>query len=133
MHLFSENIKVGQEYVGGTLNNSATTAAYFSMANYDKIAFIIYTGALTSTASLSIQGWQRVGASGAEAVLGSAVTYATATGLKTVEYSAADMTVSSGYDRIGLVITETGTQNAVIKSVVALQYRARYGQATLPS
>jgi hypothetical protein len=133
MHLFSENIKVDYEYAGGTLNNSATTAVYYSMANYDKIAFILYPGAFTSTAVLSVQGWQRIGSGGTEAVLGSANTAAVASTIKVFEYNAADMTVSSGYDRIGLVITETATQAAVIKSVVALRYKARYGQASLPA
>jgi hypothetical protein len=134
MHLLSENVKFDYEYAGGTLNNSATTAVYYSMHNYDAITFIIYTGMLTGAASLSIQGWQRVGSAGAEAVIGTSPTVSTADDTITlVEFKAADMTVSSGYDRIGLVITGSGTANAVILSVVAARYRARYGQATLPA
>lgn len=133
MHLFSENVKVTYEYGGGTLNNGATTAVYHPMTNYDKVCFIVYTGTLTGAASLSIQGWQRVGSGGAEAVLGSPTVTTLDDTITLVEFSAADMTVSSGYDRIGLVITETGTANAVIHSVVACRYRARYGQASLPA
>jgi hypothetical protein len=133
MHTFNENVKTDIEYAGGTLNNSATTPIYFSMKNYDRIAFLIQTGTLTSTASLSIQGRQRIGASGTESNLGSAVTYTTDDGIKVVEFQASQLTMADGNDRVGLLITETGTQNAVVKAVIACRFQARFPQATLGS
>lgn len=133
MHTFAQNIKTDIEYAGGTLNNSATTPIYFSMKNYDRIAFLIQTGTLTSTASLTIQGRQRIGASGTESNLGTATTSTADDSVVVVEFNAADMTHADLNDRIGLLITETGTQNAVIKAVIACRFRARYPQATLGS
>lgn len=133
MHKFSENIKTDIEYAGGTLNNSATTPIYFDMKNYDGIAFLIQTGTLTSTASLTIQGRQRIGASGTQSNLGTATTSTADDSIIVVEFRAAELTHADGNDRVGLLITETGTQNAVIKAVIACRFRARFPQASLPS
>ena len=134
MHDLAENIKFDYEYAGGTLNGSATTAVYIPMTNYDKIAFIIYTGTLTSSASLVFQGMQRLGSGGAAKVLGAASSaYTTDDGITVVEFNAADMDVSGGYDRIGLIATEGASQNAVIHSIVAARFNTRFAQASLLS
>ena len=132
MHKFTENIKSDAAMAWATLNNSANTPTYFSMANYDGYAFVVHTGTLTGAASLTLQARQRIGAAGTQANLGAAVVTTTDDGLTILEGNAPDLTVNSGYDRVGILITETATANAIV-SCVLYRWKARFKQATLPS
>lgn len=132
IHKFTEHVKYDVAMSQATLSNSANTPTYFSMANYDLAVFLIFSGARTSVASLTCQGRQRIGASGTQANVGSAVTLATANSLAVVQVRGEDLTVADGNDRVGILITETATQNFVV-GAVCLRFRARYKQATLPA
>ena len=133
IHNPTDNIRVDVAMSQATLNNSANTPTYFSLANYDLIWFLVFTGARTGAASLTLQMRQQIGAAGTEANLGTATTYATANGVDGTQWARGeDLTVNSGYDRAGILITETVTQNFVV-GAIALRMRARYKQATLPS
>ena len=133
VHDPQENIKVDVAMAQATLSNSANTPTYYSLANYDLAWFLIFTGARTGAASLTCQMRQRIGAGGTEANLGTAATVITADAVDATLYARGeDLTVNSGYDRVGILITETATQNFVVGALL-LRLRARYKQATLPA
>ena len=133
IHDPTENIKTDVAMAQATLNNSANAPTYFSLANYDLAWFLIFTGARTGVASLTCQMRQRIGAAGTEANLGTAATVITADIVTASLWSlGSGLTVNSGYDRVGILITETATANFVVGALL-LRLRARYKQATLPS
>lgn len=133
IHNPTDNIRIDVAMNQATLNNSANTPTYYSLANYDLIWFLVFTGARTSVASLTLQMRQRIGAAGTQANLKTSSTYATANGVDGSQWARGeDLTVNSGYDRAGILITETASQNFVV-GALALRMRARYKQATLPA
>jgi len=132
VHKPDENIKADVAMDQATLNNSANTPTYFSLANYDLAWFLVFTGARTGAASLTCQMRQRIGAAGTQANLGTAATVTTANAVDgTLFARGEDLTVNSGYDRVGILITETAVENFVVGALL-LRMRARYKQATLP-
>lgn len=133
IHNPTENIKTDVAMNQATLSNSANTPTYFSMANYDLAWFLVFTGARTGAASLTAQMRQRIGAAGTEANLGSSATITTADAVTASLFARGSaLTVASGYDRVGILITETATANFVVGALL-LRLRARYKQATLPA
>jgi hypothetical protein len=132
LHKFTENVKYDVAMSQATLSNSANTPTYFSLANYDLAVFLIFTGARTSTASLTCQARQRIGAGGTQANVGSASTVTTANALTVIQVRGEDLTVADGNDRVGILITETATQNFIV-GAICLRFRARYKQASLPA
>ena len=130
MHDFAENIKYDAAVYPVVLNGAANTPIYFPMTNYDKIAIIVQTGANAGGGTLTIQLRQRIGTGGTEANLGTATTaYTTANGATIIEAAAADMTLASGYDRIGVLITNGGSSNFYV-SAIACRFNTRFGQAS---
>ena len=133
IHDPTENIKTDVAMAQATLNNSANTPTYFSLASYDLGWFLIFTGTRTGVASLTCQMRQRIGAAGTEANLGTAATVITGDAVNATLYSrGAGLTVNSGYDRVGILITETATANFVVGALL-LRLRARFKQASLPA
>jgi hypothetical protein len=132
IHTFSDHIKSDVAMNQATLSNSANTPTYFSLANYDLAVFLVFTGARTSVASLTCQCRERIGASGTQGNVGSASTVTTANSVTVLQVRGEDLTVNSGYDRVGILITETATQSFVV-GAICLRMRARYKQATLPA
>jgi hypothetical protein len=133
VHKPSENIKSDVAMNQATLNNSANTPTYYSLANYDRAWFLVFTGARTGAASLTCQMRQRIGTAGTEANLGTAATVTTANAVDATLFARGeDLTVNSGYDHVGILITETAVENFVVGALL-LRMRARYKQATLPA
>lgn len=131
IHDPTEHIKTDVAMNQATLSNSANTPTYFSLANYDLAWFLVFTGARTLTASLTCQMRQRIGAAGTEANLKTAATVTTANAVTSSLWARGEeLTVNSGYDRVGILITETVGQNFVVGALL-LRLRARYKQATL--
>ena len=131
VHKPDENFKHDVAMLYATLNNSANTPLYFSLANYDLGYFITQVHANASAGSLTLQMRQRIGAAGTEANLKASATLVTAGTLNVSLFARGeDLTVNSSYDRVGILITETETQNVTVSSVL-LRMRARYKQATL--
>ena len=130
IHKPSDNIRTDVAMIIATLNNSFNAEIYFSMANYDLAWFLVTTGARGGgTASLTCQMRQRVGAAGAQANLKAAATVITANGVDgTLFARGEDLTAT--YTHVGILITETATQNFPVASVL-LRMRARYKQATM--
>jgi len=132
VHTFEYNIKHDVAMAYATLNNSANTPTYYSMANYDLAVFVVFTGTLTGAASLTAQMRQRIGAAGTEANLGTAATIVTDDATTVLQARGEELTVNSGYTHVGILLTETATANAIVGAVL-LRLRARYKQATLPA
>ena len=133
VHDPTENIKTDVAMAQATLSNSANTPTYFSLANYDLAWFLVFTGARTGAASLTCQMRQRIGTAGTQANLGAAVTVITADICTATLWALGSaLTVNSGYDRVGILITETATANFVVGAIL-LRLRARYKQSVLPA
>lgn len=134
IHKFTENIKSDVAMDIATLNNSANTPVYFSMANYDLAVFLVFSGTLAGSSAVTLQPRQRIGAAGTEANVGtaSALTDADDDEVNVLQVRGEDLTVNSGYDRVGILCTETGVQNAEL-GVICLRLRGRAKQASLPA
>lgn len=131
IHKPDENIRADVAMAYATLNNSSNTPTYYSMKHYDLGWFITHVHANASGGSLTLQMRQRIGAAGTEANLKSSTTLVTAGTLNQSLFARGeDLTVNSLYDRVGILITETETQNVTVSSVL-VRMRARYKQATL--
>lgn len=131
IHDPTQNIRSDVAAAQATRNNNANAVTYFSMENYDLIWFIVFTGARTGAASLTCQMRQRIGAAGAQANLKAAATVITADSITVSLFARGeDLTVNTGNDRVGILMTETASQNFVV-GAVALRLRARYKQTTL--
>lgn len=128
VHKPDENMRADVAMIAATLNNSANTPLYFSMQNYDLAWFLVQTAAMAAS-SLTCQMRQRVGAAGAVANLKAA---ATVTAANTIDYSlfARGEDFTATYTHVGILITETLTQNAAV-SAALVRLRARYKQATM--
>ena len=129
IHKPSDNIKTDVAMAYAQLNNSANTPTYYSMANYDLGWFITQIHANGSAGSLTLQMRQRIGAAGTEANLKASATLVTA-GTLNVSLFARGEDFTATYTHIGILITETLTQNVTVSSVLC-RLRARHKQATL--
>ena len=129
IHKPDENIKTDVAMIAATLNNSANTPLYFPMTNYDLAWFLVITAARAGAASLTCQMRQRVGAAGAVANLKAAATVITANAVDATLFARGE-DFTATYTHVGILITETVTQNFAVSSVL-LRLRARYKQATL--
>jgi len=103
IHNPTDNIRIDVAMNQATLNNSANTPTYLSMANYDLIWFLVLTSTRTGAASLTLQQRQRIGAAGAQANLKTSTTLATADSeTEMLEVDCLLVSVSSQhYDHIG--------------------------------
>jgi len=134
IHTFTEHLQRDVAMDIATLNNTANTPVYFSMANYDLAVFLIFSGTLVGGSAVTLQMRQRLGALGAVANVGTAgaLTDADDNEVNVLQVRGEELTVNSGYDRVGILLTETGSQNAEV-GVICLRMRSRYKQATLPA
>ena len=134
IHTFTENIKTDVAMNWATLNNTFNTEIYFDMKNYDLAVFLIFSGTLVAGAAVTLQMRQRVGATGAQANLGvaGALTDADDNEVNVLQARGEELTVNTGYTHVGILCTETGSQNAPM-GVILLRMRARYKQAALPA
>lgn len=133
IHKPTENCGADTAATIQTLNNGANTPTYLSLANYDLIWFLILTGTRTGAASITAQMRQRIGAAGTEANLKTSATLTAGDTLtKSLWARGEDLTVNSSYDRAGILLTETASQNFVV-CAIAVRMRARFKQATMPT
>lgn len=129
IHIPDQNIRSDVAAVQATRNNNANTPTYFSMANYDLVWFIVFTGARTGAASLTCQMRERIGAAGTEGNLKAAATVITADSI-TVSLFARGEDFTATYTHVGIRMLETASQNFVV-GAIALRLRARHKQTTL--
>jgi hypothetical protein len=136
MHKLSENLKVDVAMVHATLNNSSNTPLWVSMKNYDAAMLIIQTATLAAGAALTCQLRQATSAAGAGAknITGYSTTFTAAEDdtAKTIDVRAENLDTNNSFTYLGILITETGTQNAAVAATF-VRGRARYAQATLPA
>lgn len=132
IHKASENFDENLVANVQTLNNSSNSVTYKRLRNYHNFFFLIITGTLAGGASLTCQMRQRIGSAGTEANLGSSGTITSSNSITMVEGKSEDLTVGSLYDRVGMLLTETGSQNAEV-TVILVRYNSRYPQNSLPT
>jgi hypothetical protein len=134
IHAFDENIRDDVAMDIATLNNTPNVPVYFSMANYDLAVFLVFTGTLAANAVVTLQMRQRIGAAGTEANVGTAGALADTDddAITILQVRGEELNVDGGYDRVGILLTETATQNAEV-GVICLRMRPRYAQNTLPA
>lgn len=129
VHRPDQNIKTDVAMAYAQLNNSSNTPTYYSMKHYDLAWFVTHCHANAAAGSLTLQMRQRVGAAGAQANLKASTTLVTA-GTLNASLFARGEDFTATYTHVGILITETATQNVTVSSVL-LRLRARYKQATL--
>ena len=131
IHNPRENIRPDIAMNLATLNGTQNTPTYFRMRHYDLAWFFVFTGTLVGGASLLCQMRERIGAGGAEGNLKASATVTVSNTLTSSLWSRCEsMTVNSGYDRVGILIIEGGSQNALVGAIL-LRMKARYKQVTL--
>ncbi len=130
----SEQIKVDHALNYQTLNNSNANSVYFSMANYDRIQFIVDSAATTGNVNIQIRQStdNTVGNSTTISTVSNANIQGSANTAATIEVRATELNVSGGYYYVGIRITEVNTLNTAV-SAVAIRTPARYKQTTLLS
>ena len=130
----SEQIKVDHALNYQTLNNSNANSVYFSMANYDRIQFIVDSAATTGNVNIQIRQStdNTVGNSTTISTVSNANIQGNANTAATIEVRATELNVSGGYYYVGIRITEVNTLNTAV-SAVAIRTPARYKQTTLLS
>ena len=124
-----EDLDVAMAYAtlnGG--NTGANTPTYFSMANFDLAVFEIFTGTLTSVASLTCVIWETDGTTPQATTITTTVT--TDDAVTRIQIRGEELDVNDGFHSVGILVTETGDQNAVV-GVLIRRKRPRYAHADL--
>ena len=136
MHKLSQNLKVDVAMVAATLNGSANTPLWVSMANYDALLMIIQSADIAGVGAVTCQLRQAKTAAGGTPKDITGKTAAFAAGeddtVKTIDVRGEDLDVNNGYTHVGVLITETASANAAM-SATSVRGRAGYAQATLPT
>jgi len=136
MHKLSENLKVDPAMNFATLNNSSNTPLWVSMKNYNDIMTIIHSQTIAAGGALTCQLRQATSAAGAGAknITGktAAFTDAEDNTTKTIDCRAEDLDINNSFIYVGILITETGVQNAGVDAEF-VRGNPRYAQATLPA
>lgn len=136
MHKLSQNLKVDVAMVAATLNGGANTPLWVSMANYDALLMLIQSAAIAPSGAITVQLKQAKDALGTTPInitgKTAAFTDAEDNTVKTIDLRSEEMDVNNGYTHVGVLITETGSQNAAM-SATSVRGRAGYAQAVLPT
>jgi len=131
IHQFDENVRRDKAMAMETLSDSSNTPEYFSMASYDLAVFLIETGTLTAAAAITATIWESDGTT-PQATSVSQAGYQTDDDGFVLQIRGEELSVNSGYSLVGILVTETVDQNAVVE-VILLRMRARFKQATMPA
>lgn len=136
MHKLSENLKVDVAMVAATLNNGSNTPLWVSMKNYNDIMTIIQSANIAAGGALTCQLRQATSAAGggAKNITGKTASFTDAEDntAKTIDCRAEDLDINNGYIYVGVLITETGVQNAAVGATF-VRGNPRYAQASLPA
>ncbi len=129
-----EYVKIDHALNYQTCNNSNANSVYFSMANYDRIMFIVDSAAVTGNVNIQIR--QSTDNTVANSTTISTVSNANIQGnantAATIEVRAPALDTANGYYYVGIRVTEVNTLNTAF-SAVAIRTPARYNQASLLS
>ncbi len=131
----SERIKVDKALNYQSLNASNANTVFFSMANYDRIEFIVQSGA-TFGGKWNIEVYQSTdNTAGNASSLYATITNANITAVNTVttvEVRADKLDVANAYYYVGARITEVNS-SASTGVASAIRFPARYNQASMLS
>ena len=136
MHKLSQHLKPDVAMVAATLNNSANTPLWVSMANYDALLMLIQSAAIAPGGAVTAQLRQAKTAAGGtpKDITGKTAAFTDAEDdtVKTIDLRSEEMDVNNGYVYVGVLITETLSQDAAM-SATSIRGRAAYAQAVLPT
>ncbi len=136
MHKLSENLKTDVAMVAATLNNGVNVPLWVSMANYDALLMLIQSAAIAGGGAVTAQLRQAKTAAGGtpKDITGKTAAFTDAEDdtVKTIDLRSEEMDVNNGYVYVGVLLTETGSQNAAM-SATSIRGQAAYAQAVLPT
>lgn len=128
---YTERFSEGHAITGiipQTLNNSAANSGWLSMRDFHRAAIIVQAGAIAGGGGVTMVVQQAKDTSGSGAKTLKSATALTGTddnGIVVIEVRSEELDVDNRYDCIRLLLTETGTQNAVLSALV-LRYVTRF-------
>ena len=139
MHTFKENYLVHfgniTEAIGGETSDTITTLRFPSMENYDSIVFIGIASEVASDAVITLTAYEATATAGtgSTSISGATDTFTstntTDTDVLIVEVKASQLT--AGYQYVGAKLVSNNASGTEEGALIAIQCRARYGQATL--
>jgi len=136
MNKLSQHLKPDVAMVSATLNGGANTPLLVSMANYAALLMLIQSAAIAGGGAVTVQLRQAKTAAGGTPIditgKTAAFTDAEDDTVKTIDLRSEEMDVNNGYIYVGVLITETGSQNAAM-SARSIRGQAAYAQAVLPT
>jgi len=135
MHKISENVRDTDVLMAiATLNNSANTPIWFSMKEYDNGRACALAGTIAAGGAVTVQLRQAKTSAGGSAkdVTGYSTSFADTDddSIKGIDFRAENLDTNNGFTYVGLLLTETGTQNAVMCAWLERE-RCRHAQASL--
>jgi hypothetical protein len=129
-----EGANVSFAFANAQLNGNTQTSTYFSMANYDRIMFVVTTGSenVASSARVRIEAMQGTSTANSTGISMAAnvtnVYINTSNASNTIEWRADQMNTNGGYIYAGIYVAETNT-NITNVSAVCIRTSARWKQA----
>lgn len=139
MHKLSENLKTDIMMLAATLNGGSTpsnTPLWVSMANYNNLLMLIESATIAGGGAVTAQLRQAKTALGGTPIniTGKVVSFTDAEDdtMKTIDLRSEEMDVNNGYIYVGVLLTETGSQDAAM-SARSIRGQAAYAQAVLPT
>lgn len=136
MHKLSQHLKIDVAMVAATLNGSANTPLWVSMANYDTLLMLIQSADIAGVGAVTCQLRQAKTALGGtpKDITGKTASFAAGEDdtVKSIDLRSEEMDVNNGYTHVGVLITETASANAAM-SATSVRGGAAYAQAVLPA
>lgn len=125
----SKNINVIKVSNGATAGTTEVDSSILDMAGYDGVMFIVDLGTVTdaSVMTLTVQQNTANSTSGMTAITGAAATFTASTSSN----KAMLVDVYRPLDRYVRAAFTRTTQNAVVNTIIAIQYKAKFQPTTL--
>ena len=125
MRSFHENMLANLVLIPGTIASSTVPSAYISMADYERVVFLIFVGDMPATSTLDAQVVQATDAAGtgSKVITGAAITQLVATDdnkMVSIEVRDTALDVENGFSHVSLTLAEV---NDPIGCVLAFSYK----------
>jgi len=125
MRSFHENMLANLVLIPGTIASSTVPAAYISMADYERVVFLIFVGDMPTSSTLDAKVVQATDAAGtgSKDITGAAITQLGATDddkMVSIEVRDTALDVEGGFTHISLTLVEAADP---IGCVLAFSYK----------
>jgi len=111
-HRFTEVHEIEDYLVPAVKTAAAYTTAYVSLANHQRVFYILVTGTMVAASTVDLQIWQATSAAGAGAkvIAGKAITQLTQAGgdgddICGIEVRTEELDVDGGFDHVAAILT----------------------------